>query len=69
VTIVDTCACGGVRVIDLTSGAFVRLVTGKAHPTARERRTALGYGVLEEATIEAAGAAPTLPPTDQEENP
>lgn len=52
VTIVDVCACGGVRLIDLTTGAFQRLAP-------------LGLGVIP-VTIVPAAAAPTLPPTDEE---
>jgi hypothetical protein len=59
VKIVDTCRCGGVRLIDLTSGAFRRLAP-------------LGQGVIP-VTISAArmtdGVKPmpllTLPPTDR----
>lgn len=52
VTIVDVCGCGGVRLIDLTTGAFQRLAP-------------LGLGVIP-VTIAPADAAPTLPPTDEE---
>lgn len=55
VRIVDVCACGGARLIDLTSGAFQRLAP-------------LSYGVLP-VTLEVLGgggppALVTLPPTD-----
>jgi rare lipoprotein A (peptidoglycan hydrolase) len=52
VRIVDVCACGGARLIDLTTGAFSRLAP-------------LGYGVLP-VTLEVIGSGPrpTLPPTD-----
>jgi hypothetical protein len=50
VRIVDVCACGGSRVIDLTSGAFRRLAP-------------LSRGVIA-VELEFGGPAPTLPPTD-----
>lgn len=50
VTVVDVCACGGERVIDLTSGAFSRLAP-------------LSRGVIDVA-IEVAGPAVTPPQTD-----
>ena len=53
VRIVDVCACGGARIIDLTSGMF-RAIVG---PLSR------GVGTV---TIEYGGEAPTLPPTDLE---
>lgn len=54
VRIVDVCACGGRRLVDLTSGAFGRLAP-------------LGRGVIP-VTIEAlsSSSSPTLPPTDTE---
>lgn len=50
VRIVDVCACGGSRVIDLTSGAFRRLAN-------------LGRGVIS-VTLTAAGPQTRLPATD-----
>jgi hypothetical protein len=50
VRIVDVCACGGARLIDLTTGAFQRLAK-------------LEYGVLP-VTLEVVGPLPTLPATD-----
>jgi hypothetical protein len=50
VRIVDVCACGGSRIIDLTTGAFRRLAP-------------LSRGVIA-VELEFGGPAPTLPPTD-----
>jgi rare lipoprotein A (peptidoglycan hydrolase) len=63
VTVVDVCACGGDRVIDLTSGAFARLAD-------------LSRGVID-VTIEEIDRTPvavgrnsaTLPPTDTRSEP
>ncbi len=59
VTVVDVCACGGARIIDLTSGAFQQLAP-------------LSRGVIdvaiEERTVVVQGRA-TLPPTDIEGKP
>lgn len=52
VRIVDVCLCPGDRLIDLTSGAFLRLAP-------------LGLGVIP-VTIEAGKPGMTLPPTDRE---
>lgn len=67
VVIVDVCACAGERLVDLTTQAFVRLVTNDSHPSEADRQHALGLGVIP-VTIELGGGGPrvTLPPTDVE---